>query len=128
MKYINTAHGMLVPNTKKAIPFYRDILGYRLIDEAEGFALFDAEGARLFLWEWSHVSKYVGAERMAKVKHRCMFAIRFDTPQEVDAAYQELMGKGVDFVIAPQDWPAWKAHAGYFVDPDGYMWEIFCWI
>ncbi|MDX9851514.1 MAG: VOC family protein [Anaerolineaceae bacterium] len=128
MKFKNTAHGMLVPNVKEIIPFYRDILGYEIIDEADGFVLFDAEGARLFMWELPHITKYLGVERMAKVKHKTQFAIRFDTPSEVDDAYKELSGQGVDFVIAPQDWPDWKAHAGYFVDPNGYMWEIFCWI
>ena len=128
MKYLHTAHGLLVPNVKEAIPFYRDVLGYRVAQENEGFVLFDAEGARLFLWEWPHIVKYIGAERMEKVKHRCQYSIRFETTEEVDVAYQELKNKGVDFVIEPQDWLDWKARAGYFVDPNGYMWEIFCWI
>jgi len=128
MKFKNTAHGLLVPNITEIIPFYRDVLGYQIINQGESFVLFDAEGSRLFMWEWSHLSRYIGEDRMTKVKHKTQFAIRFDTSEEVDAAYQELFSKGVDFVISPQDWPAWKAHAGYFVDPNGYMWEIFCWI
>lgn len=127
MKFLNKAHGMLVPNVKKAIPFYRDVLGYQILNQAEGFVTFDAEGSRLFMWEWSHLVLNIGSEKMKKVKHKCLFAIYFESSHEVDEAYQYLVNKGVDFVIAPQDWD-WKARAGYFVDPNGFMWEIWTWM
>ncbi len=119
---------MLVPNVQESIPFYRDIMGYEIVNEAEGFVTFKVDGITLFMWEWPHIARYIGQERMEKVKHKNLFAIYFENRKEVDLAYKELSGQGVDFVIEPQDWPDWKAYAGYFVDPNGYMWEIWCWI
>lgn len=127
MKFLNKAQGYLVPNTKEAISFYRDILGYSILYEAEGFASFDAHGSRFFLWEWPHIERHVGVDRMQRVKHKSMFAIYFQNRKEVDEAYQYLCSKNVEFVAAPQEW-IWEAYAGYFVDPNGYLWEIWCWL
>ena len=110
MKYKEVAHGMLVDNVEKALPFYRDILGYKVVRTGPSFVLFNAEGARLFMWEWQHIVDHMGAERTSKVKHRCMFAIEFDNQNEIDMAYEELSGKGVEFIAEPQNWP-WNARA-----------------
>ena len=64
---------------------------------------------------------------MSKVKHRLMGAIHFETAEEVDAACQELKGKGVEFVSKPTDWP-WNARAACFVDPEVGLWEIYAWL
>lgn len=127
MKYINKAFGMLVPNIQEVIHFYRDILGYSVVRESESFITFDAGGKTLFMWEWDHINKHIGSENMKKVQHKNLFAILFKNRQEVDLAYKELLNQGVDLVRKPQYWPDWKSYAGYFIDPNGYMWEIWCW-
>lgn len=127
MHYNHTAHGLLVDDIDRAVRFYRDKLGYRVDRQSETFAQMDNGGpVVLFFWQWAHLEKHLGKEAMAQVKHRVQSAIRFEHPEEVDEAYKELRTKGVHFLAAPNDWE-WNARAAYFVDDDGYMWELFCW-
>lgn len=128
MKYNHTCTGYLVDDVEKAVVFYRDTLGFRISRQSETFAqLTSGENTILFFWKWEHLCEHLGEEPMKKVKHRVQSAIRFDCPEDVDAAYAELKAEGVDFVAAPADWE-WNAHAAYFVDENGYMWELYCWL
>lgn len=127
MKYQISNVGLLVPNVQRAVPFYRDKFGYTLKQDFPEFAEFNADEATLFLWQWSHLAEHLGEDAMSKVKHRFMGAIQCDTAEEVDAAYDELQSKGVTFLAEPTDWP-WQARAAYFVDEEGYMWELYAWI
>jgi lactoylglutathione lyase len=43
--------------------------------------------------------------------------------EDVDAAYQELIAKGVRFLRPPTDQP-WGLRTAYFADPEGNLWEI----
>ena len=129
MKYHITNAGFILPDVDKAAPFYRDHFGYSIKqDFLPEFVEFEAEtGATLFLWQWSHLEQHLGKEAMSKVKHHFMAAVKFDTPEEVDQAYQELEALGVEFIAKPTDWE-WKARAAYFVDGEGYVWELYAWI
>jgi catechol 2,3-dioxygenase-like lactoylglutathione lyase family enzyme len=42
---------------------------------------------------------------------------------DVDAAYEELKGKGVTFVRPPTD-QRWGLRTAHFADPEGTLWEI----
>jgi lactoylglutathione lyase len=42
---------------------------------------------------------------------------------DVDAAYEELKGKGVTFVRPPTD-QRWGLRTAHFTDPEGNLWEI----
>jgi lactoylglutathione lyase len=42
---------------------------------------------------------------------------------DVDAAYEELKGKGVTFVKPPTD-QRWGLRTAHFADPEGNLWEI----
>jgi lactoylglutathione lyase len=43
--------------------------------------------------------------------------------EDVDAAYQMLIAKGVRFLRPPTDQP-WGLRTAYFADPEGNLWEI----
>jgi lactoylglutathione lyase len=43
--------------------------------------------------------------------------------EDVDAAYTELLAKGVEFIRAPEDRP-WGLRCAHFKDPEGNVWEI----
>lgn len=129
MKLRISDYCLIVPNVDRAVAFYGETLGLPMRFRNENFADFElGDGARLALWEHSHVSEALGGGGVVgKPGNRFMGAIRFDTGKEVDAAYEELEGKGVNFLTAPTDWP-WGARAAYFKDPHGYLWEIYAWI
>jgi len=128
VKYSIRTVGWIVDCVEDSVSFYQEKLGYSLILFQPGqFALFDAFGSVFFMWQRSHLNEHFGADVMANVKHSCMGAIKFDNPEEVDAAYSELKSKGVKFIVDPNDWP-WDARAAYFIDDSGYLWELYAWI
>lgn len=51
---------------------------------------------------------------------RSMFTVRVD---DVDALYEKLVAKGVEFLNGPIDRP-WGPRTATFADPAGHMWEI----
>ena len=119
---------LIVADVDRAAAFYGETLGLPMRFRNENFADFDlGEGARLALWEYAHVSEAVGVEAVGKPGNRFMGAIRLDTGEEVDAAYEELKEKGVNFIKEPSDWQ-WGARTAYFTDPDGHLWEIYAWV
>jgi hypothetical protein len=127
MKLKISDYCLIVPDLDRAVSFYGKTIGLPMRLRNEDFADFDlGEGARLALWHHPHVSQAVGTTEVGPHGNRTMGAVRLGTAQEVDAAYDELKARGVDFVTEPRDWP-WGARAAYFKDPDGYLWEIYTW-
>lgn len=119
---------LLVPDVNQSVEFYRDKLGFSLKREDIGFAEFEVGGSTAFaLWEATDIQQHLGKDVVSKEGHWFMGAFEFQTAEELEAAYQELKSKGVDFVKELHDWP-WGARAAYFADPDGYLWEIYAWV
>lgn len=126
MDYTITNVGLLVQNVQSAVEFYRSTFNLTTKQDSPEFVEFNSKGSTLFLWQWSHLEQFLGTKAMAQVKHPFMAAIFCDTPQKVDEAYHDLCKKGVNFIAQPTDWP-WNARAAYFVDPEGYLWELYSW-
>ncbi|MGA1835781.1 VOC family protein [Herbiconiux sp. 11R-BC] len=56
-----------------------------------------------------------------------MLAVELDSGDEVDRLHAELVGRGLVASGPPADFE-WGARSSYFVDPDGYIWEIYAWV
>ena len=123
----HSAFGLLVDDVAKTAAYYRDVLEYPVVRQSATFAQHATTGTvPLFSWQWAHLVEHLGKEAMARVKHRVQCALRFETPEKLDKAYEALKAAGVDFLAAPGVWE-WAAYAAYFVDKEGYMWELFTW-
>ncbi len=118
---------ILVRDLEASIAFYRDRLGFALAHRAPGFADFTGAGHTLALWERSHIAAHTGAPVDAAATTSAAIAIKLAGPAELDAAYAELIGKGVSFLRPPQDYP-WNARCVYFLGPDGEVWELYAWL
>jgi uncharacterized protein len=118
---------LIVPDVDRAAAFYEEIFDLHPRHREENFADFDlGSGARLAIWGHPSASETVGEEAVGNQGNRFMGAIRYQTGEEVDGAYNSLKNKGVNFIKEPFDW-SWGARAAYFADPDGYVWEIYAW-
>jgi catechol 2,3-dioxygenase-like lactoylglutathione lyase family enzyme len=56
-----------------------------------------------------------------------MLAVELDSGEAVDRLHADLVARG----LADSGPPAlyeWGARSAYFVDPDGYIWEIYAWV
>ena len=49
------------------------------------------------------------------------------TVEAVDEIYNDLIGKDVPFTAPPAAYD-WNAYCCYFSDPDGNLWEVYCWV
>jgi len=88
-----------VSDIKRAVSFYKNILGLEKISEGPAYAIFDIAGVGL------------GLELKAKPQI-------FLLVDDVDNTYQNLKNEGVKFIAEPKDQP-WSARTATFVDPEG---------
>ena len=99
----HTAHGYLVEDVYKEAEKFKKLFGFKPARIDETFAGFPMEGkVEFFLWQWKHLEDNLGKEVMAKVKYRDQQAIRCDTPEEVDEAYEQLKAEGMEFISEPK--------------------------
>jgi catechol 2,3-dioxygenase-like lactoylglutathione lyase family enzyme len=118
----------IVESVEKSAAFYKDVLGLPMRFRNENFADFEMPGgARLALWEYTHVAQVVGAEAIGPKGNRSMGMINFKTAEDLDATVAEWKQKGVNFIAGPKVFP-YGAYAAYFKDPDGYLWELYTWV
>ncbi len=124
-----TAPTLLVADIERSIAFYRDQVGLTLFRTNDAFANFKMGDLILALWQLDHVQESIGydADISAARFHNSIMACLLDSRAAVDAHYQRLRDNGVAFLYPPKAFP-WNVYATYFVDPDGFMWEIFAWL
>ena len=123
-----TSISLIVEDIQRSITFYRDQIGLKVARVNVGFAKFESPIADLALWEAGHVRECldIRAGAVDGKLRRTMIACRLDSASDVDAWYEELRARGVDFMTPPRHHD-WNAYAAYFADPDGNIWEIFTW-
>ena len=80
---------MPVQEITRAVAFYRDVLGVRLLFQAGNLAFFDLDGVRLLI------------EVPEDAEFRHPGSILYFRVPEIDAAYEGLRGRGVAFMQAP---------------------------
>lgn len=119
--------GIIATNAQKEAADYRTLFGLQTKQDSPEFVEFDSNGTTLFVWQRSHLERFLGREAMSLVTQPVMFVIQCKEPEQVDAYFRDLSEKGAHFIASPNDWP-WKARAAYFVDRQGFIWEIYAWI
>jgi predicted enzyme related to lactoylglutathione lyase len=101
-------------DTERLVPFYRDTLGLKEQSQG-GFSIFEIGGRQsLAIGQHSEVSG------KTKEPYRIMVNLTVD---DIQAAYEQLKGKGVQFMRPPeQDMGVMIAT---FQDPDGNTLQLF---
>jgi lactoylglutathione lyase len=114
---------LFVADLQRSRDFYQNILGlqYEHGDD-EGCAFILGPDALLLL-------DHKGADDLltaADVDHGTAHGARsviITSVEDVDAVYEELRSKGVEFIRTPED-RSWGKRCAHFKDPDGNVWEI----
>ena len=128
--------GFVVSDMDRSVAFYRDILGFPVVDDVEREgeyieAMLDVPGARVrtvFLDAYGHTLELVeylsGSGNPVRAPNNAPGKghISFWT-SDIEADCQYLSSKGVEFVSSPQYGPTGGA-AVYFLDPDGLTLEL----
>lgn len=112
---------LFVQNLATCTAFYRDTfnLAYQGSD-AHSASFLLQEGLYLILLSPEGASDLVGNTLKIEGGSRGLLAA---SVADVDAAYQELKGKGVTFVRPPTN-QRWGLRTAHFADPEGNLWEI----
>jgi catechol 2,3-dioxygenase-like lactoylglutathione lyase family enzyme len=103
-----------VRDLARSLAYYRDALGLAVRFAGDEFAFLDAGGVALAL-------RKAGNPGPAPADHSIEIVFEVD---DIDAAYEALRARGVEFRIAPR--PATgDRHVTDFRDPDGHVLSIF---
>jgi lactoylglutathione lyase len=128
---IDHVNALVLPvrDVQKCAAFYRDKLGFTLMDShpMDAFLRVGEKGAKgsitLALLSMDSVAKLISPEQVRpaeEIVHRSYYAVFLD---DVDREYEELTKEGVHFVKRPTTQP-WRQRIAYFEDPEGNLWEI----
>ncbi|MFC7079187.1 VOC family protein [Halorussus caseinilyticus] len=132
-------YGVNVSDIERSIEFYRDVLGLELLREekelsdhheellgvegVEGtFAVLEGNGMKFELKSIDKPSnKSINAMRSPIDVGDDHFCWEVD---DIDAKYEELTDKGVEFLGEPKSVGTVKSRVAYFYDPDGNVLEL----
>lgn len=118
---------LLVRDFDACVAFYRDTLGMplRIIAEHAKFAEFDTGDTALEIYDRAAMAEIVGRAGGADADGPVDRALITFRVESVDAKYEELRAKGVQFDVPPSDRADWGARTAHFRDPDGNLIELF---
>ena len=118
--------GLFVEDMGKMIRFYRDVLGFEIKEDENTSNVFLIKDGTLFLlygrsdFEKMTSRKY---EYIKGLNGHSEIALYVDTFEEVDEAYERVIGMGAESVLEPTTEP-WGQRTCYIADPEGNLIEI----
>ncbi|MGH8986018.1 MAG: VOC family protein [Acidimicrobiia bacterium] len=118
--------GIVVDDMARSLAFYRQ-LGFDLPPEADRQPHVDAAlpGGLRLAWDTVETIRSFDPDwQPASGGHRVGLAFRFDSPADVDSAYEELVALGYSGHKAPWD-AFWGQRYASIEDPDGTVIDLF---
>jgi len=121
---------LAVDDLERAVRFYREGLGWKTQGivgtefEHGAVAFFDLDnGLKLALWPRLSLAKDTGLPLGPVNPLEFSLGHNVRTREEVDQVMDQAQGAGAIIVKQPHD-TFWGGYAGYFLDPDGNLWEV----
>ncbi len=106
-----------VTDLKRALNFYRDLLGFQAIEEEEGYArLRSGRGT-------TTIGLHVLTKEVSSLPSKEGVRLYFEV-ENLDENCKELASKGVKFDKLPEDMP-WGWRHAYLSDPDGHQISLY---
>ena len=104
--------------------FYEDVLGLVPAAETnESVAFYDMGGAWLGLFGWEALAVDAQVEPEGSGFRGVTLAHNEPSREAVDVLFAELRERGVEIKKEPEE-VFWGGYSGYFVDPNGHLWEV----
>lgn len=121
---------LAVDDLERSLRFYRDGLGLEtpgiIGQEFEGGAVVFFElagGLRLAIWPRQSLARDAGLQITAPNSTELSLGHNVASRTDVDRVMEEAQFAGAKIVKEAQD-TFWGGYAGYFLDPDGHLWEV----
>lgn len=114
---------LFVKDIKRSRDFYENVLGLEFEHGNDDSATFLLGPDALLLLDHRGADDLLSAADVEHDTPRGTSSMIVTSVDDVDALYEELLAKGVEFIRAPEDrW--WGKRCAHFKDPDGNVWEI----
>src|SRR5262249_19124103 len=113
-----------VSDLERSRRFYETGMGLTIRPDCPpGVAFFDMSGTVLALWPRTELAADAGVD--AAGNGFCGFALAHNltTREAVDVVISAAASAGGK-VVKPGTETFWGGYAGYFADPDGFLWEV----
>lgn len=120
-----------VENIERSIAFYRDGLGFPMLDSPPGIAFFNLNGSWLGLAERNHLADDAGIRADGNGFKGYNLAHNVANEVEVREVLDTALNAGAILIKQAQK-SDWGGYHSYFQDPDGHLWEVaynpFAWM
>ena len=103
--------------------FYVEKFGWTPMQDNDGIVFFRLNGIVLALYPWNELAEDIGIAGHGSGFKRFSMSINFNSADEVDQAFGQLVDNGVQAVRAPEK-VFWGGYRGYIADPEGNYWEL----
>lgn len=114
-----------------AVRFYEQGLGLPRMDAPPEVAFFTLNGSWLALFGRDALAADAGVPATGSGFAGFSLAHNVASEVEVEAVLQQAVAAGAG-LVKPGQPTSWGGYAGYFRDPDGYLWEVahnpFFWV
>ena len=118
--------GLFVKDMPTMIRFYRDVLGFEIVEDEDAVNVYLIKDGTLFmLYERKNFEQMTNRryEYLKGFNGHFEIALYVDTFEEVDTRYHEIIAKGAQSVLEPTTEP-WGQRTCYIADPEGNLIEI----
>lgn len=106
-----------------SIRFYEQGLGFPRMESPPEVAFFTLSGTWLALYGREALAEDAGVTSDGSGFSGIAIAHNVDSEAAVDAVLDEAVAAGAK-LVKPGQKTNWGGYAGYFADPDGYLWEV----
>lgn len=118
-----------VKDMVESLQFYKH-LGFQTYEKKENppIVFFDTDGTKLELFPLEELAKDINPDNPPAAPSTgfsgITLAINTKTLEEVDLLMTKVVEAGGTVAKAPAKNPLWEGYTGYFIDPNGYYWEV----
>jgi catechol 2,3-dioxygenase-like lactoylglutathione lyase family enzyme len=112
-----------VEDLERAVRFYEQVLRLPRRPTPPSVAFFEMGRTWLALYPRESLAADAGVSPAGSGFPRFALAHNVRSPEEVDRLLQEA-SQGGGRLVKPGHHTDWGGYAGYFADPDGFLWEV----
>jgi catechol 2,3-dioxygenase-like lactoylglutathione lyase family enzyme len=112
-----------VEDLERAIRFYEEVLRLPRLPTPPEVAFFEMGRTWLALYPRTALAADAGVSPEGSGFARFALAHNVRSPEEVDRLLEEA-ARGGGRLVKPGQPTDWGGYAGYFADPDGFLWEV----